>query len=83
MAENDPSRGCKPQGLYYEPHGAILRATGALLGATGAVWWARGPPSRQVKLTKKVIHFVYVLPTKVAPDGPGLTRERRDDDYSP
>ena len=35
-----------------------------------------------MKFTEKVFHFIYVLPTKVARDGPGLTRERRDDDYS-
>ena len=34
-------------------------------------------------LRKKVFDFICVLPTKVARNGPGLTRERRDDDYSP
>ena len=42
-----------------------------------------GPPSRLVQFRKKVLSFICVLPTKVARDGPGLTRERRDDDYSP
>ena len=73
MAENDSY---KPQGLYYEPQGLYEEPP-------GLYYEPGGPPSRLVKFKKKVFHFVYVLPTKVARDGPGLTRERRDDDYSP
>ena len=50
-------RGCKPQWLYYEPHGAILRATGALLGATWAVLWARGPSKPTSEIYKKSAPF--------------------------
>ncbi len=41
-----------------------------------------GPPSRLVQFRKKVFNFDCVLQSKVARDGPGLTRERRDDAYS-
>ena len=57
-----------PQGLYYEP--------------LGLYYEPGGPPSRLVKFKKKVFNFIYVLLTKVTRDGPGLTREHRNDDYA-
>ena len=75
--------GYQPQGLYYEPRGLYYEPQGLYKEPLGLYYEPGGPPSRLVKFKKKVVHFVCVLPTKVARYAPGLTRERRDDDYSP
>ena len=71
------------RGYIMNHRGYITSHRGSIRSHLGSIMNQGGPPSRLVKFKKKVFHFVYVLPTKVARDGPGLTRERRDDDYSP
>ena len=58
-------------------HGGYIRSPGGHIRSH----WALQEDSGHLR--KKVFNFICVLPTKVARDGPGLTRERRDDDYSP
>ena len=57
-------------------HGGYIRSPGGHIRSH----WALQEDSGH--LIKKVFHLICVLQAKVARDGPGLTRERRDDDYS-
>ena len=62
---------------YIRSHGGYIRSRRGYIMSL----WALQDDQRN--LTKNVLNFIYVLQAKVARDGPGLTRERRDDDYSP
>ena len=70
-------------GGYIMSHrGSIMSHGGSIRSHRGYIMSNWALQADWCNLRKKVFNFICVLPTKVARDGPGLTRERRDDDYS-
>ena len=76
MAENDTTG-------VISPGGYIMSQRGSVRSHLGYIMSQRALQADKCNLGKKAFDFICVLPSIVARNVPGLTRERRDDDYSP
>ena len=83
LAENDTTGVISHRGYIMSHGGYIMSHRGSIRSHLGYIMSQGALQADKCNLGKKVFHFIYVLPTKVARHAPGLTRERRDDDYSP
>ena len=81
MAENDTTGVISHRGYIMSHGGYIMSHRGSIRSHLGYIM-SQGALQADKWNLRKMLNFICVLPSKVARVAPGLTRERRDDDYS-
>ena len=83
IAENDTTGVISHRGYIMSHGGYTMSHRGSIRSHLGWIMSQGALQADKYNLGQKVFNFICVLQLKMARDAPGLTRERRDDDYSP